>query len=130
MSTIRIVKLTLAVLAAIAIGFAPGAAAQGGLTVDKDLAKKGKDLYKKKGCNACHVLGKKSAGPDLIGLMERRDHDWVRRWLKETDTMLENDSIAQAMFVEYKKVKMPNLKLADADVEALLHYIQDETNKK
>ena len=122
-------KLVLIAFFSVAIS-ATAASAQGSLTVDAGLAKRGKDLYKNKGCGGCHVMGKKSAGPDLIGLMERRDHDWVRRWLLKTDEMLTTDSLAMAMLQEYKGVKMPNMKLSEADVDALLHYIQQETNKK
>lgn len=123
------VKLALAVVAAIAIAPA-AAAAQGGITVDQALAKRGKTLFTNRGCNACHAFGKKLAGPDLVGATQRRDQEWLRRWLKNTDEMLQSDSTAQAMLVEFKNVKMPNLKLSDDEVEALLHYMQQESDKK
>ena len=44
--------------------------------------------------------------------------------------MLTSDSLAMAMLAEYKNVKMPNMKLTDADIDALIHYIADETAKK
>lgn len=125
----RTFKLTLAVFAALAIAPA-AAAAQGGMTVDAALAKRGKTLFTSRGCNACHAFGKKLAGPDLVGATERRSQDWLRRWLKNTDEMLASDSLAQAMLAEYQGVKMPNLKLSDADVDALLHYMQQESDKK
>jgi protein SCO1/2 len=122
--------LKLAVVVA-AIAVAPAAvAAQGSVTVNADLAKKGKTLFSNRGCNACHAFGKKLAGPDLVGATERRDLDWLRRWLKSTDEMLESDSIAKAMLVEYQNVKMPNLKLSDQEVDALIHYMQQESDKK
>lgn len=124
----RTLKLSLAVFAAIAL--APAAAAQSSITVDPDLAKRGKTLFTNRGCNACHAFGKKLAGPDLVGATERRDPDWLRRWLKHPDEMLESDSIAQAMLVEYQNVKMPNLRLSDAEVDALLHYMKQESDKK
>jgi protein SCO1/2 len=121
-------KLTLAIVAIVLVPAV--AAAQGGITVDQNLAKRGKTLFTNRGCNACHAFGKKLAGPDLVGATERRDLEWLRRWLKSTDTMLESDSIAQAMLVEFKNVKMPNLKLSDEEVEALIHYMQQESQKK
>ena len=124
----RMLTLSLAVCAAIAL--APAAAAQSSITVDAALAKQGKTLFTNRGCNACHAFGKKLAGPDLVGATERRSQDWLRRWLKTTDEMLQTDSIAQAMLVEFQNVKMPNLKLSDAEVEALLHYMQQESDKK
>lgn len=119
--------LTLAALAVIA--FAPAAVAQG-VTVNADLAKKGKSLFTNRGCNACHQFGKKAAGPDLVGATERRSQDWMKNWLKNPDQMLQSDSTAKAMLVEYQNVKMPNMKLTDADVEALIHYMQQESDKK
>jgi protein SCO1/2 len=118
--------LALAAFAAIAI--APVAAAQDG--VDANLAKRGKALFGNRGCAGCHTFGKKLAGPDLVGTTERRDADWLRRWLKSPDTMLESDSIAKAMLAEFQNVKMPNMKLSDADVDALVHYMRQETAKK
>jgi hypothetical protein len=34
-----------------------------------------------------------------------------------------------AMVVEYKNTKMPNMKLQSADVDALFHYFQQESEK-
>lgn len=124
-------KLQLTVAVFLVIACAPAvAAAQGGLTVDPSLAKTGKSLFTSRGCNACHAFGKKLAGPDLVGATERRDLGWLRQWLKTTDQMLESDSIAQAMLAEFQGVKMPNLKLSDQEVEALIHYMQQESEKR
>jgi hypothetical protein len=35
-----------------------------------------------------------------------------------------------AMLAQYKNIKMPDMKLADADIDALIHYIAQETQKK
>lgn len=126
----RTVKLALAVFAALAIAPAAVAAQGSSIAVDENLAKRGKSLFTSRGCNACHAFGKKLAGPDLVGATERRNQDWMRRWLKNTDEMLESDSLAQAMLAEFQGVKMPNLKLSDAEVDALIHYMQQETGKK
>lgn len=125
----RMFKLTLAAFAAIAIAVPASAAAQGSISVDPALAKKGKSLYSSRGCATCHAFGKKLAGPDLAGVMQRRDHDWLRRWLLNTTEMIASDSIAMAMVVEYKNTKMPNMKLQNADVDALFHYFQQESEK-
>ena len=125
----RTLKLTLAAFAAIALAIPVGAAAQGNMSVDPALAKKGKSVFSNRGCATCHAFGKKLAGPDLAGVMQRRDHDWLRRWLLNTTEMIASDSIAMAMVVEYKNTKMPNMKLKSADVDALFHYFQQETDK-
>jgi protein SCO1/2 len=118
----------LALAAVAAIAATPAAMAQD--AVDANQAKRGKALFTNRGCGGCHTFGKKLAGPDLVGATERRDADWMRRWLKSPDTMLETDSIAKAMLAEFQNVKMPNMKLTDADVDALVHYMRQESGKK
>jgi mono/diheme cytochrome c family protein len=110
-------------VAAAWIGLATPSAAQGS-SPDPAMVKRGQSLYRNRGCEACHRIGGgKAAGPDLRGVTERRDPDWLRRWLKNTNEMLETDSIARALLEEYKGVRMPAQKLTDQDVEALLVYI-------
>jgi len=117
--------LTLALPAALA---AQEAAA--GLTPDPALAQKGKGLWNSRGCTGCHSIGGgKRSGPDLNGVLERRELGWLRRWLKNPTQMLETDSTAQAMLAQYNNTKMPNMRLSDADVESLLQFIAAESEK-
>ena len=98
---------------------------------DAGMAKRGKSLFASRGCNACHTVGKTgstAAGPDLAGVTERRSADWLKRWLKDPSTMIGSDSIVDAMVVVAKNVKMPNMKLSDSDIGALLAYLAE--NKK
>ncbi len=128
---IRTSKLAVVGLVALALAGVSSLAQAQGMTVDANLAKRGKTLWQNRGCSGCHSIGKgRMAGPDLLGVTDRRDAAWLRRWLKETDVMLANDSTAQAMLAEAKGVKMPNMKLSDPDIEALLNYIAQETEKK
>lgn len=130
----RTFKLTVVAGAVALLGALPLSQAHGqgsALTVDPALAKKGRSMFASKGCNGCHsVGGGKRAGPDLAGVSERRDADWLRRFMKDPPTFLTTDSLAMAMLAEYKNVKMPNMKLTDGDIDALLHYIAEETAKK
>lgn len=100
------------------------------ITVDAEKAKTGAKLWTAKTCAACHTIGKGvTVGPDLAGVFERRERAWLVRWLKEPDAMLATDSTAKALLAEYKGIPMPNLGLTDAEVEALLHYIAQESAK-
>lgn len=120
---------TLVVAVTLAGGVAADAQAQA-LSVDADLAKRGKSLFTNKGCIACHTIGKgRSAGPDLAGVTERRPLDWLREFLKNTDQMLDTDSVAQALLKENDNIRMPNLRLKDTEVEALLHYLAQQSPK-
>lgn len=117
---------TIRVLSAVVVvwmGFVSVSVAQGP-QVDPAVAKRGQSLFRNRGCEACHSIGGgKRAGPDLKGVTERRELDWLKRWLKNTNEMLATDSIAKAMLAEYKGVRMPPLKLTDPEIDALLHYI-------
>ena len=94
----------------------------------------GGKVYKDKGCAACHNIAKagekphrrpggKQAGPDLGGITDRRDHDWLARWLKDPDAMRASDPAAQAMVAQAQGLKMPNMKLTDTEIEALIAYL-------
>ncbi|MDT4868393.1 hypothetical protein FQZ97_1033540 [compost metagenome] len=89
-------------------------------------------------CSACHTLGAqagelsalRSIGPDLLGVTRQRDHVWLARWIKEPDRVLaEGDPLAARLFEQYNQVPMPNLRLADPDVNALLGYLEAETDR-
>ena len=100
------------------------------ITVDAEKARPGAGLWTARTCAACHTIGKgNTMGPDLAGVLERRERAWLVRWLKEPDVMLRTDSTAKAMLAEFNNLPMPNLSLTDAEIEALLHYIAQESAK-
>lgn len=103
-------------------------------TPESTSVERGASVYKDKGCSACHNIAKsgeephrrpggKQAGPDLGGVTERRDRGWLRRWLKDPGAMLVSDPIAITMLHEAKGLKMPNVKLSDSEIEALINYL-------
>ena len=121
----------LAGLFALGVGGAGTVAAQQAtLQVDAAVAKRGQTLFQNRGCVGCHSIGKgKRSGPDLAGVTRLRDLDWLRRWMKNPTPMFETDSIAKALLAQYNNTRMPNLRLKDDEVEALLQYIQQESEK-
>lgn len=82
-------------------------------------------------CQSCHSVGSGDAiGPDLAGVVSKRDRAWLTRWLKEPDRMLaEKDPIAMALYAKYKENPMPNLKLNNNDARALISYLKTESAK-
>jgi len=122
---IRISRLALVglVIGAIA-GSSSVARAQGNV-------KRGSEVWKSRSCDGCHSIGKgRRAGPDLLGVTDRRSEAWLRKWLHDPPAMLDSgDSTAQALLAEAKGVRMANLHLSDSDISALLSYIQDESRK-
>lgn len=127
----RCAKLALIALVGGALALGGSVAeAQEGFRVDVNRATRGKAVWMRHGCYTCHGFGRKVlAGPDLAGVTERRDHDWLRKWLKETNSMLAGDPQAMAMLEQWKYVKMPQFKVSDADVEALIHFLAQESQR-
>lgn len=85
----------------------------------------GDALFSQK-CASCHTIGSGDlVGPDLAGVTTRRDQAWLTRWIKEPDKVLaEGDATASQLFEQYNKVPMPNLALSDAEVTALVAYLE------
>jgi mono/diheme cytochrome c family protein len=72
----------------------------------------------------------RGTAPDLAGVVERRDIEWLKRFLTETDKMLQSDPIAIGLYEQYNKQKMPNMNLTEEQIENLTHYLQQQTQKK
>ncbi|HET9450117.1 MAG TPA: cytochrome c [Aggregicoccus sp.] len=76
-------------------------------TSKADIAK-GQEMFAAKGCVACHkVGGGKLVGPDLKGVLTRRDQNWVSRFILRPDVMLAEDPEAKKLLSQYF-VPMPN----------------------
>jgi protein SCO1 len=80
-------------------------------------------------CAACHSLGRGDrVGPDLRGVTARRERAWLTRYLAQPDRVLaEGDPIARRLHEAYGEVPMPNLRLGDEDVAALVEYLAADT---
>ena len=93
-------------------------------------ASPGEDLFNTR-CTACHSIGQgDKLGPDLLGVVSKRDRQWLIRWLMEPDVMLkEKDPLATALYTQYNNVPMPNVKLAQKQIFDLIEYMQAETRR-
>jgi len=82
-----------------------------------------------KACAGCHSIGYGNVvGPDLAGILDRRDHDWLRRFLREPDVMRgEKDPLAVTLDQKYPGARMPNLGLSDNDIDDLFAYFASHT---
>jgi len=86
-------------------------------------------------CSACHTVGggdvrndDERIGPDLYNVTQQRDREWLERWIAEPDAMLEEKNpLAVALYEQWERVPMPNMRLADKDVTAILGYIERES---
>ena len=112
------------------VGAGMATAQQASLQVDAAAAKRGQSLFQNRGCIGCHSIGKgKRSGPDLAGVTQRRSLEWLRRWLANPTSMFDTDSTAKALLAEFNNTRMPNLRLKPEEVDALLQYIQQESDK-
>ena len=98
----------------------------------------GEELFRTR-CAACHSLGPedgqgigmRAVGPDLLGVTARRQRAWLSRWIREPDRMLaERDAQAVALFQQYDRVAMPNLRLNEENVDALLEFLEQESARQ
>lgn len=81
------------------------------------------------GCTACHNIGGgDKIGPDLLGVTERRQRQWLEKFILVPDEVLASgDPIANDLLKKYKGVRMPNLGLSREDVVDLLAHIETRT---
>ena len=85
----------------------------------------GQQIFQSK-CAACHTIGEgKLVGPDLAGVVSRREESWLIRQIKEPDRLIaENDPIAMQLLLEANNVPMVPLGLSDAEVTAVIAYLK------
>ncbi|MFV3406422.1 SCO family protein [Pseudomonas sp. NY15463] len=95
----------------------------------------GEQLFRTR-CSSCHTLGDATPGaphgigPDLLGVTRQREPAWLIRWLKEPDKMLaEQDPLATLLYQQYNQLAMPNMRLGQTEVQALLGYLEEETQR-
>ncbi len=91
-------------------------------------AEKGKEIFDSK-CTMCHTIGGgKKMGPDLKGVTERREHEWLVKFISNPEKMFEeNDPIATELLKEYNGLKMPNSNLSEEQVNDVIAYIKAES---
>ncbi|MSR62550.1 MAG: c-type cytochrome [Planctomycetes bacterium] len=93
----------------------------------------GENLFRLR-CATCHVIGPGDGlarvGPNLVGVMERRERAWLERWLSEPDVMLaERDPIATVQFEAFNRVAMPNLRLTPQEIQEILGFVEQENER-
>lgn len=84
----------------------------------------GEDLFKAN-CATCHTVGGgRLVGPDLKGITEKKDVNWIRQFIHSSQKMVKSgDTAAVAIFSEFK-IPMPDFPLPDEQVNAIIDYIK------
>lgn len=90
-----------------------------------EAAKTGQDIYQST-CAVCHSIGGgRLVGPDLAGVNDRRPEDWLLKYIKSPQTLVNSgDKTAIALFEEYKLV-MPDNALSDGQIKSVLAHIKE-----
>jgi mono/diheme cytochrome c family protein len=91
--------------------------------VDEVRQKSGKTLFKSL-CASCHKLDKKLVGPALAGVEERRENEWLLKWVRNNaELRASGDADAIAIYEEYNGSSMSAFpQLTDAQINDILYY--------
>jgi protein SCO1/2 len=88
---------------------------------------KGAYLFQSR-CSACHTIGEgDSLGPDLRNVTLNRSKAWLNSFIADpARAMAKNDPIATALYKKYNELLMPDLKLSDVDLQALVGFLTEK----
>jgi mono/diheme cytochrome c family protein len=91
-------------------------------------AQNGGELLFKSYCVACHTIGNgRLVGPDLIGVNEKYEEDWLLSFIQSSQTMVTaGDERAAKVFNEYM-IPMPDQPLSNDQVKDVLSYIGNQS---
>ncbi len=97
--------------------------------INHELAEKGEEAFKSKGCSACHTIGKgKLTGPDLAGVTQRRKLEWIQNQILHPEEMLEKDPIAKELLATYL-IRMPNQGVTPGEAQAIIMYLREKDSE-
>ncbi len=89
-----------------------------------EAARRGHEAYLEGGCNGCHVIGKVSSGPDLVGVLQRHQNGekWVKEWILHPEKMYNNPYIKS--MTNYFNLRMPNQGMTEQQVNDIIEYLK------
>lgn len=92
-------------------------------------AQSGEELFKQN-CASCHSIGKGDVvGPDLKGLPDRRSEEWILKFVRNSQTVVQSgDADAVALFEKFKKVVMPPQNLNDDQIKSIVAHVKETGN--
>lgn len=88
-------------------------------------AETGENIFKTN-CAACHKLSsKKTTGPGLAGVTDKREKAWLAAWIKNSGELIASgDADAIALFDEYNKMPMPAYtQFSDSEIDGLIDFL-------
>jgi mono/diheme cytochrome c family protein len=91
--------------------------------VNEALVAQGQELFKNKGCSACHAFGRRLTCPDLQGVTMRRTAAWMENQILHPDVMTKTDPIAHGLFAQFA-LQMPKQGLTPDEARAVIEFFK------
>ncbi|MBI2864989.1 MAG: cytochrome c [Chloroflexi bacterium] len=86
-------------------------------------ALEGKAIFGQK-CATCHAIGRQLVGPDLKGVIARREEAWLKTQILSPSVLkAKNDPTAKANLEKFG-MSMPDLGLTEQQTEAVIAYLK------
>ena len=101
----------------------------GAFAADAKKVANGKFLFEDWGCKSCHSLNGKynqdpTKGPDLTGVFKRRSADWIKKFTKDPQAMIDSgDKDAVELHKKYNTV-MKKFKMSDAEWNDIFEFLK------
>ena len=84
----------------------------------------GEEIFKSN-CNACHIMGKDLIGPDLTGITKKRDKEWLKKFISNSQGLIESgDKEAIKIWEEYNRIPMQSFSFTEEEFEHLYDYLK------
>ena len=97
---------------------------------DPSIVKNGENLFKGN-CTVCHAIDEVIIGPALRDVHERQSEEWIYAFIKNSQKVIKSgDEYAVNLYNEYNKTLMTSFDFSDEELNAILTYIKDESNKE
>jgi len=90
--------------------------------INQGLVDQGAALFKAK-CSSCHKPTKKYVGPAPVGIMDRRNPEWIMNMILDPEGMVTQDPVAKELLTRYL-APMANQNLTEAEARAVLEYFR------
>src|SRR4051812_3600539 len=98
------------------------------LTILANPVPEGKTIFITR-CAACHNVNKQLTGPALAGVHERRNIDWIIKFVHSSQSVIKSgDKQAVALFQQFNQIQMPDHgDLSVQNIKDVVEYIKSET---
>lgn len=95
------------------------------IPTDPAAVARGEQVFRQRGCGACHAFGSRLVGPDLAGVTGRRTVPWLSKMILHPEEMTKQDPVARQLLQTYL-VQMTYQGVTAEELPALLAYLKAE----